>query len=350
MILFENEAKARDEYFGTSAKEIAEFVKRYSVKLDGGRFIGSGVMVARRSDPNYVYILTAKHNLTVRGKDDNLGVPAWSDAGAISTLHETFRQKVTIRAGDISAPISNIFYFGKDWNYDVCCLASNDPKLYGLWGNTGSKLAPLLWRAGADYRQEALLGLFAKDSQEELQKRYFFVQTGFGCNRYLPGTGRTQDRIDSNVRGTFNHRQLILTNFWKVAHDRDEDTDRVMNGVAAARASETATSAPGDSGGGVFAMEKGSKDPWMLAGVNLGANMHRDADNPIQTAASAENNVFTVLATRVLYPTEDGLYTVRDGNIVGAKQDEAFAHFWDGREAVSVVEESEVAPEPLISG
>ena len=351
MILFENEAKARDEYFGDSASEIAKFVKRYSVHLDGGRFVGSGVMVFCSSEPDYVYILTAKHNLTVRGKDDGLAVSDWKSPDGITALHQTFLNKVTIRAGDVSAPISNIFYFGRNWTYDVCCLASNDPKLCELWGDAGQKLTPLLWQGGTDFQHEALLGSLSKDRQEQLGKQYYFVQTGFGCNRYLPGPSRTQDRVDPDVRGTFNHRQLILTNYWDEARDYDEDTDvtNVFNGVAAAGASETATSAPGDSGGAVFALEKRTSH-WMLTGVNLGANMHHDADNPIQQAASAQNNVFTVLGTRVLNPPEAALFTVLDGKIVKAKEDAAFAHFWDGRKAVSVGQESEVEPEPVTSG
>src|SRR5262245_32331573 len=135
MILFDNEAKARDQFFGTSAKDIVEFVKRYSVRLDAGAFVGSGVMVSCSSDSKYVYILTAKHNLTVRGKLDDLGEPAWTDTSAIAKLHQTFVDKVTIRADAFNvsgAGISNIFYFGREWLFDVFCLASDDAKLLGL--------------------------------------------------------------------------------------------------------------------------------------------------------------------------------------------------------------------------
>jgi hypothetical protein len=59
--------------------------------------------------------------------------------------------------------------------------------------------------------------------------------------------------------------------------------------------------------------------------MNLGANMHRDANNPIQRKAKAENNVFTVLDRRVLDRTD--MHTVLRDQIVSAKEDEAFANF-----------------------
>jgi hypothetical protein len=365
MILLDNEPEARNKHFGKSADLIAQLVKRYSVRLDdGSRFMGSGAMVFCSSSPPYVYVLTAKHNLTKFGEQESLGVPAWTDAKAISALHKKFLEKVMIRSGDVSARISNIFYFGNNWTYDVCCLTSNDPKLYGLWRDADSKLTPLLWWGDSDYqasgRLTSMLDLFAEDDETQtlsennktrLGRGYYFVQTGFGCNSYKAGK-RTQDNINSEARGTLIHRHLTLTDYWAVGHDVDGEKDNVIHCVSAASASETATSAPGDSGGGVFALEK-EKSRWMLAGVNLGSNMHREAGNRIHNAPKAENNVFTVLRERVLKPTEADTYTVLDGKIVGAKKDEAFARFWAKGEAVDADQESEVEQteiEPVISG
>jgi len=360
MILLENEPAARDQYFGKSAGEILELAKRYSVRLDdGGRFVGSGAMMFCSSSPPYVYILTAKHNLTKLGETQSIGVPAWNDDKAFSTLHKKFLEKVMIRSGDVNARISNIFYFGNDWTYDVCCLTSNDPKLYDLWRNPNSKLKSLLWWGDDEHqaigRQEDLVRLFAEDPRAQtlsennktrLRNAYFFVQTGFGSNSYRPGPNRTQDRVDVDRRGTLDHRQLNLTDYWAVGHDVDGEKDNVLHCMAAAGASETATSAPGDSGGGVYALEK-SSNSWLLAGVNLGANMHRDANNAIHSKPKAENNVFTVLDARVLKPTEAAMFTVLDGKVVGATQDEAFARFWVQREAVDAGRASEVERETV---
>ena len=338
MILLDNEPQARNQHFGASADAIAQFVPLHSVRLDGaGQFMGSGVMVFCRSSPPCVYILTAKHNLAILGEEYDLDVPAWNNANDISTLHKKFLETVTIRAGGHNARISNIFYFGTNWTYDVCCLTTSDEVLYGLWRDVGSQLAPLVWNANdhqAVGRRETLLGLFAQDGQtqtlsqankNQLRNRYFFVQTGFGCNAYLAGP-RKQDRVNPDARGDLNHRHLTLTDYWDVAHDYDDEKDvtSVFHCMAAAGASEAATSARGDSGGAVFAREKNSNG-WVLAGVNLGANMHRDANNAIHTKPKAENNVFTVLDRRVLDRTD--MHTVLGGQIVSADQDEAFAGF-----------------------
>lgn len=341
MILLDNEPQARNQSFGDSADAIAEFVPRFSARLKGERqFMGSGVMVYCGSSPPCVYILTAKHNLTILGEDYDLDVPRWNDAKAISALHTKFLETVTIRVGDNdNARISNIFYFGKNWDYDVCCLTTYDERLYGLWRKPRSDLAPLLWNysdADATSRRETLLGFFAQDgptqtlsqkNKSNLQNGYYFVQTGFGCNNYLAGP-KTQDRVNPDSRGTLNYRNLTLTDYWDVGHDYDDETDVTseFDCMAAAGATETATSAKGDSGGGVFALEKNSDPPsWGLAGVNLGANMHRDANNPIHTKPKAENNVFTVLSRDVLDKTD--MHTVLQGQTVGAERDEAFANF-----------------------
>jgi hypothetical protein len=367
MILLDNEPQDRNRYFGKSAGTIAQLVERYSVRLDGGRFMGSGAMMFCGSSPPCVYILTAKHNLTKYGAQENLGVPAWDDEAAIAALHKKFRENVTIRVGTRTARISNIFYFGLDWTYDVCCLTTHDQDLYQLWRDVDSKLKPLLWWGDSDYeasrRLTTLLGLFAEDDEAQtlsednkngLRNRYFIVQTGFGCNSYRTGPKRTQDRIDADRRGTLNHRHLTLTDYWAEGHDYDDETEvtNIFHCMAAAEASETASTAPGDSGGGVFALEK-SSNGWMLAGVNLGANMHRDADNAIHTQEKAVNNVFTVLDERVLKPEEDETYTVLGGKIVSAREDEAFARFWAKGEAVDGDRESEVERteiEPVTSG
>jgi hypothetical protein len=96
-----------------------------------------------------------------------------------------------------------------------------------------------------------------------------------------------------------------------------------------------------------------SSNGWMLAGLNLGANMHRDADNAIHTQEKAVNNVFTVLDERVLEPTATETCKVLGGKIVSAKEDEAFARFWAKGEAVDGAQESEVEQteiEPVTSG
>jgi hypothetical protein len=335
----DNEPRARDESFGDSAAAIADFVPRYSVRLKGqGRFTGSGVMVFCRSDPPCVYILTAKHNLTILGKEYKLDVPDWNDAKAISALHAKFLETVTIPVGNRNARISNAFYFGRNWTYDVCCVTTSDEEVYGLWRNVGSQLEPLLWDdedAAASARQSSLLALFAQDTQartlsnankNHLKNRYYLVQTGFGCSAYLAGP-RTQAKINPDTQGNFDYRNLTVTDYWDTGHDYDDDAkkDNVFERMAAAGASEAATSAPGDSGGGVFALEK-SSEKWLLAGVNLGANMHRDANNAIQKKAKAENNVFTVFDRERVLARSD-LHTVLQGKIVDAKKDEAFESF-----------------------
>jgi hypothetical protein len=345
LILLGNQPQVRNQSFGASAGEIEKFVKLYSARLKGERqFMGSGVMVFCRSDPPCVYLLTAKHNLKILGKEYGLDLPDWTDAKAVSTLHRKFLETVRVRVGELdNARISNIFYFGTNWTYDVCCLTTNDERLYGLWRSPGSELAPLLWNTGpaADVnRRETLLGLFVQDartqtlspdSKSQLNNRYHFVQTGFGCNDYLQGP-KTQDKVNQDSRGTLDYRNLTLTDYWDVGYDRDEPDDdddaepvtTEFGSMAAANASENATSAPGDSGGGVFALQKNPKG-WVLAGVNLGANMHRDANNAIQTNAKAVNNVFTVLNQDVFYRSD--MHTVLGGQIVTADQDEAFAKF-----------------------
>ena len=365
MILLDNEPQERNKYFGKSAGTIAQLVERYSVRLDGGRFMGSGAMMFCSSSPPCVYILTAKHNLTKFAVQEKLGVPAWDDEAAIALLHKRFREKVTIRMGARTAAISNIFYFGSDWTYDVCCLTTSDTGLYGLWRDVDSKLTPLLWWGDTDYdasgRQKDLLRLFAEDpeaqtlseaSKNRLRTGYYLVQTGFGCNSYKAGAKRTQDQDQHRSPGhpqpspAEPHRllgrgarlrrrdgrneRLPLHGRRGGVRGRDDRSGRLRRRCLRPREARGQLAARRPEPGREHAPRRGRRHPY--PGEGREQRVHRAR----RACAQPRRRCDVHGAGR-----KDRRREARD---------EAFARFWDGREAVGVGEAIEAEGEPLTSG
>jgi hypothetical protein len=230
-----------------------DLMKNATVKLSGKGFTGSGVILTKDPKKGNLYILTAKHNLTVLDKNlSKLGDPGtWAKgdfAKNANLLREQFRKeiKVHIRTGEgaktESRPIASVAFFegGADFQYDVCLLHVSAAVGEGI-----------VTYSGVDGGLKTALEL--KKTSKDLK----WVQMGYGAVQ--PGAEAT---------GVLQWRAVEL----KDATPSDYfDTGVGTNkGVLLLKSSAAETSLPGDSGGPLFAVAKGNQVH--VLGVTLGAD------------------------------------------------------------------------------
>jgi hypothetical protein len=289
--------------FGLLPGPIKIAIQNTSVRLvdAGGRFNGSGVIVYTDGSNNTT-IVTAKHLLyTITGAGDT---PTWDPK-----LETDFVQKVSIKYDSAmtfnknpsqTAAIASIVSVTPDqaapWAYDVMILTSTDAAL-ATFATTNFVYARHM--SGAD------LGFLTKQNRYLSKTNQTFVQTGFGANREDAEdklkTKMPKADLGTNSSGCLQYRFPVLTAEATVTvYSQRTDTptkydpgiDSIVN-----QASPNDSTAPGDSGGGLFVVNRvGSQDRFFLIGVTTGAD-HDTAQSPCPPRGALRvNNVSTSLA------------------------------------------------------
>ena len=291
-----------------------------TVKLHHQNFSGSGVIFATGMDRTFV--LTAKHNLTVwargEGRDEEaLRTGAWgSSRGDLRNLHRDFKTNITLTYGNgREASISEIVYFGADWSYDVCCLVVRDGGLRSFANDRAWIFEPFATQGDNfvyDYSyKNALQGIFNNlrdrntsgdiqpSRKTSLNNNYYFFQAGYGKTAYN-GNSTNIANINQDSGGNFGFRVAEIDNSWAAAVDNDttEGTVDTYTDAIALTAAHDNSSAPGDSGGPIFAMPKNQTRSLhqisvYLVAVTTGYNYHRNQNDAIQSDARFRNNIVT---------------------------------------------------------
>lgn len=256
---------------------VREQMQFSSVMLRNGQFTGSGVLVMDRD--NLQGIVTAKHNLCVNA---NIPTPTqWNDiqvndlvvqflTGLVvgydfspGPLNNTTLPR-TLHAQELNSHTSDIEFrngYGR-WDYDLMFIAFKDPGL-----------AIRQYMASAPSHRIAYSHADMPFYQQDMVGKTVFV-TGFGD--VLTGTGEHQNLSHPwQVRNSrvFAHPPQVL---------RHSKPAQYYTDVLSLEASDSSSSAPGDSGGPVWHVAANGKV--YLLGVTLGSNFLYDSlppDRPI---------------------------------------------------------------------
>lgn len=310
-------------------------IQNSSVKLEGShgrvRFNGSGAILFR--DATNTWIVTAKHNLYIL--NDNTDAPPWDEA-----LVTRFRDSIRIyydgpmAYGKEPARVANITSIvpipkdtARPWDYDVMILKSTDGPLREF--ATINAVGNPFDRTRDDYAEIWKDREYLTTAGQYLERRgQHFLQTGYGRitesfevrvkkkteTIVIPPAPSEGEARAGNALGALQFRTTMpmataTTTVYSqrgrtTAYDRFDQAFQVT-------ANENSSTAPGDSGGPLFAVREHvdsdpSKSFWRLylIGVTTGADM-ATAATPCPTGTTLRsNNVVTSLehAYNTLFP------------------------------------------------
>jgi Trypsin len=303
MLMTATVQKASADKFATLPGPIKTAIQNTSVRLvdSGGRFNGSG-MIVYTDGSNNTTIVTAKHLLySLIGANDT---PAWS-----TQLETDFQQKVSIKYDTAmtfnknptqTAAIASITSVTPDaqqpWEYDVMILTSTDPTL-ATFATTSYVYARS--KNGVDY------GFLTKAARYLSKTDQTFVQTGFGANREEAEdklkTKMPKSNLGTNNSGCLQYRFPVLKADATVTvySQRNDDPSVYDPGIDSIwiQANPTDSTAPGDSGGGLFVVNRiSNRDRFFLIGVTTGADRETSRTPCPTSGALRVNNVSTSLA------------------------------------------------------
>lgn len=296
------------ENLRTSYSAMFTRMRNATVRLSGGTFTGTGVLLtATNSGGNtYLAVATAAHNLTIYidGLSGNVKHPFWEDRladveGSSDTRLELLNDKKAaiinqVTKGTIS-PFSMEFaglparqvrkVILGDWTRDVCLLLARD-----------------VTDPSANYTTSAIY-----QRRQDLA-HWDEVSTQLNINNTLPngyrlvqaGFGQTSLENENSKQFNFKVSQLAqVQGAW--AQDYYDSRLGTNSEVILLRSRHDWTTLPGDSGGPLFAIHPGGQKIAVL-GVTLGADLFATEDAENQAAAlderdGAHNNACTSLAS-----------------------------------------------------
>jgi hypothetical protein len=296
--------------FAALPATIKTAIQNTSIRLidSAGRFNGSGVIVYT-DDQDNTTIATAKHLLySLAGAAQP---PAWN-----TKLETDFKAGVTIKYDTAmafnknpgqSATIDTVTSVTPDaqapWDYDVMILTSTDANL-AVFARTNFVYAKN--NSGADR------GFLTKPERYLNKTNQTFVQTGFGANREDAEdklkTKMPKANLGTNNSGCLQYRfpELIASATVTVYSQRSNDPSKYDTGIDAIQsvASPDDSTAPGDSGGGLFVVNRlASVDRFFLIGVSTGAD-HATARTPCPSGGALRVNT---ISTSLAYCYENGV-------------------------------------------
>ncbi|MFO0592701.1 MAG: hypothetical protein U0441_34475 [Polyangiaceae bacterium] len=272
-----------------------------SVKLTGGvrggLFTGSGVVFKLDETSHKTYVVTAKHNLHIAGK----GTGNEGD-----DLVDYFKSQISVKVEAVAnthAISDVVFPDGKaaDFNYDVCILEVTSQTLaqgvsQALSKGLRNEFVSSKGRSGSlwtDRSNRQLWDFLSRDTA----KNVLTGANGFkGYHLLQIGNGKTSS--GSMASDGFKKRGISIAAPRNQALSGCEWIDKTKEGyedVFIFPSTNTFTSAPGDSGGPVFAFDS-TRTRSFLVGVNLGANFYKNKVDNNPNSATV-NNAFTVLTT-----------------------------------------------------
>ena len=284
-----------------------------AVRLSGGSLNGSGVIFNVKL--NSVSIVSAAHNAMVLA---GVETPPqnWAD---LLAGQNGFKNKVKIFYGDgnatfnslanKSAPITTVTVpkldeaCGQRANclYDLMVITSTDVNLQkyaiekvfgGTWSADANKLRAAVETINKAIKAEAAV---VKDSPNALlsRKKYYFVQLGFGDteddkrkNQWLSDGKIAQSDVATvkcenaaNViaqrlqyRWTYPHSSQVASLYEQSAAPNEDPAYSESCCAISIGGSKSSSSAPGDSGGPLYAIDKQYNGVYLI-GVNCGADM-----------------------------------------------------------------------------
>ncbi|MUG95140.1 hypothetical protein F7734_23365 [Scytonema sp. UIC 10036] len=265
-------------------------IENASVLLRGDVFTGSGVILFKNPEKKKFYVLTAKHNLLVAGKQvhQKIGTPAtWNpqvNEQNTLTLIEYFKSQIEIfykganlnsKAPDKEAQpvnaqkkIEAIKLIG-DWDYDICQLeityTDETAPRGALFGSNDS----IQLKESVKEQQNFILTLPNYINSKERVNgigKYQFLQTGYG----VPSSTTNRD----NYVGTLNDFKIKAVEFnaYQTRNVYDETVAQYKD-VFNLKSNQNCTTLPGDSGGPLFGVVLGEEKFFLyLLGLTLGSD------------------------------------------------------------------------------
>jgi hypothetical protein len=280
MILTPDNQKDAAVKLQSFSKAVQTKIQHSSVKLlsNDQQFTGSGVILS--CGPTSAVVVTAKHNLWKKAVLDE--GPDWN-SDQRQALATNFCGQVKIHYNNLqqSAPIVAINFLGGDdgWSYDVMLLSSNDANFTAYARNAAILVNPAAKQDAIDF--------FSNYRNAFNNQQNTYIQTGYGQVR--PN--------DQSSGGPFQYRLTTLIS--QEPETVPQDDDLTYSEVVRFTADPGSTTAPGDSGGPLFAVSKTTGALYLL-GVTLGENY--DPENVIPDGPT-QNNASTLL-TSLLYATK----------------------------------------------
>ena len=245
-----------------------------SVRLTNGNFTGSGVLV--KDSENIIGIITAKHNLSVKA---GIETPIQWNQNQVNELMAGFLNGLSVgydpqgidqnpqKTQALTSTNSDIeFRAGNEsWDYDLMFISFKGDLEIKQWASSNGS-----HRIDYPYGQ---VPQFYKNTQALIDKQVFV--TGFGDILNQNGQPTSPGRHPFQVRSATVsvQTQNVL---------RHQNPNAYFDNVLTVTASNNTSTAPGDSGGPVFYIDRGKV---YLLGATLGSNYKAGEiidDNPIK--------------------------------------------------------------------
>ena len=288
-----------------------------TIRLVGGGFNGSGVIFNVK--PGSVSIVTAAHNAMVFKK---IKKPPQNWNNDALTGDRGFKNKVKIWYGSddltfnsklekladietVEVPTPTDGCDGRqNCLYDLMIITSKEPKLLryavekvfgGTWSDDANTLKGEIDKINTAVKAEATL---VKDQPNSFlsRKKYWFVQLGCGeIQEVNLDRRKKQSIVDEKIveefvdkgqcgggfdvsaqrlqyRWTYPHSQKIASMFDQSGEATEAEAYAESSNAISITGSRSSSSAPGDSGGPLYAIDKGYAGAYLI-GVNCGADM-----------------------------------------------------------------------------
>lgn len=269
--------------------EIREELLKTTVLLSTLQGFGSGVILG--VDGTKAYILTAKHNLyTLDGqpgpidkstqlpkKPSDYAVSGYSGGIKIGYGPTALLQRPANPPNGATAEVTgfnfaNVTDSGNSWTHDAMLFECTNTDFYNFV-NTNR----FIKKANYDQYKKGL-DLIKSKYQLLDRSKFDYIQLGYGAARAKDMDIDTDNYTDYDKRIQCKQSVPYAATpapgllYEPRSKDRDRSKWRSMSDAVELSASNTKSTAPGDSGGPLFAINKTNKTKYALVGVTGGAN------------------------------------------------------------------------------